>query len=94
MVWRALQDGVNLIFRFIELRKAIFIDFVVLGSSVQSRRMAVMAYLSERGHYVEETSYNHETLLKIDNSYYRIFPKTKACNGIPIQGANLVPVYW
>lgn len=86
-------EGVNLMYPFLERRKAIFIDFVVLGSNVESRRMSVMAYLSERGHYVEEVAYSGETLLKIDNSYYRIFPKTKSCNGIPIQGANLVPVY-
>lgn len=87
-------EGVNLLFPFIERRKAIFIDFVVLGTNVQSRRMAVMAYLSERGHFVEAVPYGTETLLKIDNNYYRIFPMTKVIYKVPVQGANLVPVYW
>lgn len=86
-------EGINLLFPFIERRKAIFIDFVVLGTNVRSRREAVMAYLSERGHFVDTVPYGTETLLKIDNHYYRIFPMTKVIYKVPVQGANLVPVY-
>lgn len=85
-------QGVNLLFPFLERRQAIFIDFVVLGTTVASRRMAVMEYLSQRGHYVEEVKMGTETLLKIDNHYYRIFPATRSVR-IPIQGIDLVPVY-
>lgn len=87
------MEGVNLLFPFLDRRKSIFIDFVVLGTDVKSRRLAVLSYLSEQGHYVQEVKYGDETLLKVDNVYYRIFPMTKVCYRIPIQGANLVPVY-
>jgi len=87
-------EGVNLMFPFLERRSAIFIDFVVLGSTVAGRREEVIRYLSERGHYAEEVKNGRETLLRIDNSYYRIFPMTKAAYHIPIQGASLVPVYY
>lgn len=86
-------EGVNLIFPYLERRKAIFIDFVVLGTDVQSRRIAVMEHLSKMGHYVEEVKSGSETLLKIDNAYYRIFPTVKRAYKVPIQGANLAPVY-
>ena len=86
-------EGVNLIFPYLERRKAIFIDFVVLGTDVKSRRIAVMEHLSKMGHYVEEVKSGSETLLKIDNAYYRIFPTVKRAYKVPIQGANLVPVY-
>lgn len=87
-------EGVNLQFPFLERRQAIFIDFVVFGTSVAGRRVALLEFLTKRGHYVEEIKYGKETLLKIDNAYYRVFPKTISCNRIPIQGANLVPVYF
>ena len=86
-------EGVNLIFPYLERRKAVFIDFVVLGTDVQSRRIAVMEHSSKMGHYVEEVKSGSETLLKIDNAYYRIFPTVKRAYKVPIQGANLVPVY-
>lgn len=86
-------EGVNLLFPFLERRKAIFIDFVVLGTNVKSRRMAVLSYLSENGHYVEEVKRGSETLLRVDNNFYRVFPMTRVYNRIPVQGANLVPVY-
>ncbi|MBT9776536.1 hypothetical protein GPL15_08465 [Clostridium sp. MCC353] len=86
-------EGVNLLFPFLERRQAVFIDFVVLGTSVADRRLAVLAFLSEKGHYVQEVPRGSETLLKIDNYYYRIFPMTRTYNRIPVQGANLVPVY-
>lgn len=85
-------QGVNLLFPFLERRQAIFIDFVVLGTTVKSRRVAVMQYLSERGHYVEEVKNGTETLLKIDNDHYRIFPATRSVR-IPIQGIDLIPAY-
>lgn len=86
-------EGVNLLFPFLERRSAIFIDLVVLGSTVKSRREAVLCYLAERGHYAQEVKNGPETLLLIDNSYYRIFPMTKAYYKIPVQGVNLVPAY-
>lgn len=87
-------EGVNLIFPFLERRKAIFIDFVVFGTNVTERRTAIMEHLCKMGHYVEEVKVGSETLLKIDNSYYRVFPFTKRAYKVPIQGANIVPVYW
>lgn len=86
-------EGVNLIFPFLERRKAIFIDFVVFGTNVTERRTAIMEHLCKMGHYVEEVKVGSETLLKIDNSYYRVFPFTKRAYKVPIQGANIVPVY-
>ena len=87
-------EGMNLIFPFLERRKAIFIDFVVFGTNVTERRTAIMEHLCKMGHYVEEVKVGSETLLKIDNSYYRVFPFTKRAYKVPIQGANIVPVYW
>ena len=86
-------EGVNVVFPFIERRKAIFIDTVVFESSVSSRRLATIEYLSNKGHYVEEVKNGTETLLRIDNFYYRIVPGTRRCQ-VPIQGVNLIPVYW
>lgn len=87
-------QGVNLLFPFLERRSAIFIDFVVFGTDVKSRRVAVMEHLASFGHYVEEVKVGNETLLKIDNAYYRIMPGTYRAYKVPIQGANIVPVYW
>lgn len=87
-------QGVNLVFPFLERRSAIFIDFVVFGTDVKSRRIAVMEHLVSFGHYVEEIKLGSETLLKIDNAYYRIVPGTRTSYKVPIQGASLVPVYW
>ena len=87
-------QGVNLVFPFLERRSAIFIDFVVFGTDVKSRRIAVMEHLVSFGHYVEEVILGSETLLKIDNAYYRIVPGTRTAYKVPIQGASLVPVYW
>ncbi|MBS7008805.1 hypothetical protein [Anaerostipes sp.] len=86
-------EGVNLLFPFLERRSAVFIDMVVLGSTVAGRREAVLCYLAERGHYAEEVKNGSETLLRIDNSYYRIFPTTKAVYKLPVQGITLVPAY-
>ena len=87
-------EGVNLIFPYLERRKSIFIDFVIFGTDVKERRIAVMEHLTKMGHYVEEVKAGSETLLKVDHAYYRIFPATKRAYKVPIQGANLVPVYW
>lgn len=86
-------EGVNLRFPFLDRRQAIFVDFVVLGTNVKERRQAVADFLEKNGHQVEEVKNGTETLLRIDNSYYRIWPKTVSCGRIPIQGANLQPVY-
>lgn len=85
--------GINLLFPFLDRRQAIFVDFVVCGTSVKDRRQMMIKFLTERGHLVEEVKNGTETLLLIDNAYYRVWPKTVSCGRIPIQGANLLPVY-
>ena len=85
--------GINLLFPFLERRAAIFVDFVVLGTDVAGRRGAMEEKKKKKGHYVEEVKSGSETLLRIDNMYYRIWPKTVVVNRIPIQGASLLPVY-
>lgn len=85
-------QGVNLVFPFLERRQSIFIDFVVLGTDVAGRRKEVKRYLEERGHLVEEVKHLDETLLKIDNACYRVFPTTKWAK-LPIQGVSLIPFY-
>lgn len=85
-------EGVNIVYPFLDRRKAIFIDYVILGTTVENRRLAALSYLCEHGHYVQEIKRGEETLLKVDNTYYRIFPYTKMCK-FPIQGLTLVPVY-
>ena len=86
-------EGINLRFPFLDRRQAIFVDFVVLGTTVRERRQAVIDFLTENGHHVEEVKNGTETLLRIDNSYYRIWPKTVQVWKVPVQGANLQPVY-
>lgn len=88
------MKGINLIFPYLERRQAIFIDCIIFGTSVQERRMAVMEHLCKMGHYVEEVRNGSETLLKIDNAFYRIFPKTMQVARVPVQGVILTPVYW
>lgn len=85
--------GVNLIFPFLDRRRAIFVDYVILGTDVQNRRQAMVNFLTERGHCVEKVKIGTETMLKIDNTYYRIWPATRRCGYLPIQGADLLPVY-
>ncbi len=87
-------EGINLIYPFLERRNAIFVDFVVFGTTVKERRVAVLEFLCNMGHYVEEVKSGSETLLKIDNRYYRIMPATRRAYSVPIQGVNIVPVYW
>lgn len=86
-------EGINLLFPFLDRRQAIFVDFVVLGTTVKERRQAVIEFLSKNGHHVDEMKNGTETLLLIDNAYYRVWPKTVSSGRIPIQGANLLPVY-
>lgn len=86
-------EGINLRFPFLDRRQAIFVDFVVLGTTVKERRQAVIDFLVKNGHHVEEVKNGTETLLRVDNAYYRIWPKTVSSGRIPIQGANLQPVY-
>ncbi len=91
-------EGVNLLFPYLERRQAIFIDCVIFNTTVKERRIAAMEHLCNMGHYVEEVKNGSETLLKIDNAYYRIFPRTRIGAGykfrVPIQGVELLPVYW
>lgn len=86
-------EGVNLLFPFLDRRQAVFVDFVVFGTTVKDRRQTMIDFLSKRGHSVEEVKNGTETLLRIDNACYRIWPKTVSSGRIPIQGANLQPVY-
>lgn len=87
-------EGVNLAFPYLDRRKSVFIDMVILGTNVADRRAAAIEYLSKKGFTVEEIRIGSETLLKIGNIYYRIFPMTKTAYKVPIQGVNLVPAYW
>ena len=86
-------EGVVLIFPFLERRTSIFIDLVVLGSSVKDRRNQVVDYLNKRGHRVSVVKNDSESLLLIDGAYYRIFPTTRRMYKVPVQGVALVPVY-
>lgn len=86
-------EGMNLIYPFLERRKSIFIDFIILNKDVKDRRLAIITFLSKKGFYVEEVKNGNETFLKINNAYYRVFPKAKSYHGIPVQGASLLPVY-
>ena len=86
-------EGINLLFPFLDRRQAIFVDFIVFGTNVKDRRQMMKAFLTEKGHRVEEVKSGAETLLLIDNAYYRVWPKTVSSGRIPIQGASLLPVY-
>lgn len=85
-------QGVNLAFPFFDRRQAIFIDMIILGTSVTERRERVIQFLRENGHCCEDISMGGEHLLKIDNSYYKVWPSTRSCR-IPVQGVELLPVY-
>ena len=85
-------EGVNLMFPFLDRRQAIFIDMVIMGTSVKDRRSAAIAFLEKNGHTCEEIKNGTETIVKVDNEYYRIFPSTRSFK-IPIQGVELLPVY-
>ncbi len=85
-------EGINLLFPFFDRRQAIFIDMVILGTTVKDRRQNAMKFLRENGHSCEELRIESETMVKIDNAYYRIWPSARSCR-IPIQGVELLPVY-
>lgn len=86
-------EGLNLLFPFFDRRKSIFIDMVILGTTVRSRRETAIDFLREQGHTCEELVVGSETILKIDNGYYRIWPTTRVGYRLPIQGVALLPVY-
>ena len=85
-------EGVNLMFPFLDRRQAIFIDMVIVGTSVSDRRSAAIAFLEKNGHTCEEIKNGTETIVKVDNGYYRIFPSARSFK-IPVQGVELLPVY-
>lgn len=84
--------GVNLAFPFLDRRQAVFIDMIVFGTTVADRRKAAIVFLRNYGHNCEEVKNGTETLVKIDNAYYRIWPSMRRCR-VPIQGVELQPVY-
>lgn len=86
-------EGVNLLFPFLDRRQSIFMEQVIVGTSVEQRREAVKTTLLQKGHCVEAIKNGTETLLKIDNMYYRIWPKTITVSRVPVQGVSLMPVY-
>ncbi|NLL75971.1 MAG: hypothetical protein GX235_01800 [Clostridiales bacterium] len=85
-------EGINLLFPFFDRKQAVFIDMVILGTTVKDRRENAMQFLRENGHSCEEMRIGSETLVKIDNGYYRIWPSSRSCK-VPIQGVELLPVY-
>lgn len=85
-------QGVNLAFPFFDRRQAIFIDMVTLGTIASDRREAVVCFLRKNGHCCEEVLREKEHLLKIDNSYYKVWPYARQYR-IPVQGVELLPVY-
>lgn len=89
---KPFMQGMNLIFPFLARQESIFIDMVVLNTSVGDRRMQVMNFLTENGHFVEDVTFGEETLLRIDNCYYRLFPSTRIVQ-LPIQGMVLLRIY-
>lgn len=86
-------EGINLLFPFLDRKQAIFIDMVIFGTTVKDRRQAAIEFLRKNGHSCEELRIGSETLVKIDNSYYRIWPSTRSGYKIPIQGVELLPAY-
>lgn len=45
-------EGVNLMFPFLDRRQAIFIDMVIMGTSVKDRRSAAIAFFREKRTYL------------------------------------------
>lgn len=54
--------------------------------------MLQLLFLEKNGHTCEKIKNGTETIVKVDNEYYRIFPSTRSFK-IPIQGVELLPVY-
>ncbi len=86
-------EGVALIFPFLDRRVSIFIDTIILGSSVRGRREAVLDFLLSHGFEAEDASVNGESLIRVDNSYYSLWPAVRSAK-FPIQGVSLVPYYF
>lgn len=84
-------QGVTVNFPYLQRRSAIFIDLVVLGTTVKDRREGICDYLIQRGHRVQQVKHGTETLLRIDNGLYRIWPTTRRAYRVPIQGVTLLP---
>ncbi len=75
---KSIYGGVNLLFRFWTEGRPIFIDFVIFGTDVAGRRMAILNYFNGKGSLRGRGQRMvQETLLKVDNYYYRVFPMTK-----------------
>ncbi|HIW21338.1 MAG TPA: hypothetical protein H9887_04890 [Candidatus Dorea intestinavium] len=87
-------QGINLAFPYLERRKAIFIDMVVLNTTVMNRREQTINFLKEMGQQVEEMKKGEMAVLKINNALYQIFPMTKRYSMVPVQGVYLVPIYY
>lgn len=85
--------GVNLLFPFFERRQAVFIDMVLLGTSVKERREEAVDFLKKNGHYCQIMEIGGESLVKVDNCYYRIWPSVRSSYHVPVQGVELLPVY-
>ena len=80
------MQGVNLSSPFLERRQAVFVDFVIFGTTVSDRRTAMMIFLCEHGHFVEEVKNETETLFKNrQHIFTALSPKTVSCQGIPVQ---------
>lgn len=86
-------EGVSIMFPFLDRRSSIFIDTVVFGTDVKERRDAIIAFLIEMGFDAKQELLNDQILLKIDNSYYSVWPTTRVFNKIPVQGIVLSPYY-
>lgn len=86
-------EGVNLLFPFLDRKQAIFIDVVILGSTVQDRRKSIIEFLEKNGHHCEELRIGNEVFIKVDNNFYRIWPSSRRYYKIPVQGVELLPVY-
>ncbi len=85
-------EGVTLIFPFLERRVSIFIDTIILGTEVKDRREAVIEFLSKMGFEAYSVRLDGQTLLKIDNSYYSLWPLVRTFR-FPVQGVVLSPYY-
>lgn len=86
-------EGASLIFPFLSRRTSVFIDTVIFGSDVEDRRQAALSFLHEKGFDASVVTLSGKTVLKIDNSYYSIFPSARTIARVPIQGLNLIPYY-
>ncbi len=86
-------EGLALLFPFLDRRSSIFIDVVVFGTDVKERRDAVINFLKGMGFDAKQELIQDRILLKIDNSYYSVWPTTRVFNRVPVQGIVLSPYY-